>query len=85
MMQNCRERLIVFTRYPEPGTTKTRMIPELGAEGAAELQRRMTEHMVARVAELVDRRSMPVEIRFEGGDERVMAAWLGKNFASGQG
>jgi glycosyltransferase A (GT-A) superfamily protein (DUF2064 family) len=40
------ERLIVFTRYPEPGTTQTRLIPVLGPEGAAELQRRMTHQTV---------------------------------------
>ena len=27
--------LIIFTRYPEPHKTKTRLIPALGAEGAA--------------------------------------------------
>ncbi len=36
--------VIIFTRYPEIGKTKTRMIPALGAMGAAELQRQMTEH-----------------------------------------
>ena len=40
------ETLIIFSRYPEPGKTKTRMIPALGAEGAAELQKKMTEHTV---------------------------------------
>jgi uncharacterized protein len=81
MMEFCREGLIIFTRYPEPGTTKTRMIPELGAEGAADLQRRMTEHIVARVFKLIELRSMPVEIRFEGGSEQLMAAWLGNGFS----
>jgi hypothetical protein len=81
MTENCRERLIIFTRFPEPGTTKTRMIPELGAEGAADLQRCMTEHIVARAVELIGQRCMPVEIRFEGGDEQLMAAWLGNDFA----
>ena len=36
--------LIVFTRYPEPGQTKTRLIPALGAQSAAQLQRAMTEN-----------------------------------------
>jgi rSAM/selenodomain-associated transferase 2/rSAM/selenodomain-associated transferase 1 len=81
MTEHCRERLIIFTRYPEAGTTKTRMIPELGAEGAADLQRRMTEHIVARVDELIGARKMPVEIRFEGGSEELMAAWLGNGFS----
>ncbi len=39
------ERLIVFTRYSEPGKAKTRLIPALGPEGAAALHRRMTECM----------------------------------------
>ena len=81
MMEACRERLIVFTRYPEPGTTKTRMIPELGPEGAADLQRRMTEHIVARVVKLIGKRKMTVEIRYEGGSEQLMAAWLGNGFS----
>lgn len=30
--------LIIFTRYPQPHRSKTRLIPFLGPEGAAELQ-----------------------------------------------
>lgn len=41
-------RLIVFTRYPAPGRTKTRLIPVLGPAGAADLQRRMTEGLMGR-------------------------------------
>lgn len=75
------ERLIVFTRFPEPGRTKTRMIPALGAAGAAELQRRMTEHVMAAAAAAADRRGLAVEVRFEGGDEKVMTAWLGPRWS----
>ncbi len=77
MPEKSRERLIVFTRYPEPGTTKTRMIPELGEEGAAELQRQMTEHIISRAKALGGKKSVPVEVRYEGGSERLMAQWLG--------
>ena len=34
--------IAVFTRAPVPGTAKTRLIPLLGEEGAARVQRRMT-------------------------------------------
>ena len=74
------KRLILFTRYPEPGTTKTRMIPKLGDEGAAELQRQMTEHIVSRVMEFAGLHSTPVEVRFGGGNNYLMAAWLGSEF-----
>lgn len=80
MPGSCRERLIVFTRYPEPGTTKTRMIPRLGAQGAAELQRRMTEHIMARANELCGLHPVPVEVRFEGGNETLMRQWLGTGY-----
>lgn len=50
-------RLIVFTRYPEPGRAKTRLIPVLGPAGAAELQRRMTVHVLKQVEILVARRT----------------------------
>ncbi|HYX36226.1 MAG TPA: TIGR04282 family arsenosugar biosynthesis glycosyltransferase [Oligoflexus sp.] len=34
-------RIIIFAKAPVPGFAKTRLIPALGAEGAAELARRM--------------------------------------------
>ena len=80
MSKISRERLIVFTRYPKPGTTKTRLIQELGAEGAADLQRRMTELTLSRAKELIEMRSLPVEVRFDGGGEKLMRTWLGPVF-----
>ncbi|MBW2573780.1 MAG: hypothetical protein JRE61_16065, partial [Deltaproteobacteria bacterium] len=47
-----KKKLIIFTRYPETGTTKTRLIPLLGAKGAAELHRKMTEHTLAKLERL---------------------------------
>jgi len=78
------ERLIVFTRYPEAGSTKTRLIPVLGREGAAELQRRMTEHTMRAVGALMGRRPLTLEVRFDGGrltdslvGASLMRKWLG--------
>ena len=53
-------RLIVFTRYPEPGRAKTRLIPVLGPAGAADLQRRMTEGVLGRVEALAARQEHSV-------------------------
>ena len=39
--------IIVFARAPVPGRTKTRLIPRLGAWGAARLQARLTRHALA--------------------------------------
>jgi hypothetical protein len=80
-MSDLPERLIVFTRYPEPGTTKTRLIPVLGPEGAAELQRRMTLQVVQAAEQLRKDRPLTVEIRYEGGSTARMQEWLGAGFA----
>jgi rSAM/selenodomain-associated transferase 2/rSAM/selenodomain-associated transferase 1 len=76
-----KERLIVFTRYPKPGTTKTRLIPLLGADGAADLHRQMTEHTMQQVQRLLSVRQLIVEVRFDGGNENLMSAWLGETFS----
>ncbi|MEW6498769.1 MAG: TIGR04282 family arsenosugar biosynthesis glycosyltransferase [Cyanobacteriota bacterium] len=79
MSQQARECLIIFTRYPEPGTTKTRLIPVLGAEGAATLQRQMTEQKLAEASKLQAVYPVSVEVHFTGGNEQLMKEWLGSN------
>lgn len=39
-------RIVIFAKAPVPGRVKTRLIPALGAEGAARLARQMLEHTV---------------------------------------
>lgn len=69
--------LIIFTRYPEPGRTKTRLIPALGATGAAALQRQLTEHTQRQVRGLQQRQAVRVTWCFAGGDRAAMGEWLG--------
>ena len=76
-----RETLILFTRFPVAGRAKTRLIARLGAEGAAQLQREMTEHALARVWPLVKRRGVDLEIRFEDGSAADMRRWLGSRLS----
>ncbi len=72
------ERLIIFTRYPEAGNVKTRLIPALGPAGAAELYRQMAEWTLVQAKQLQCQRSLQVEIRFVGGNPKLMQDWLGK-------
>ncbi len=69
------DKLIIFTRYPEAGTTKTRLVNSLGAKGAADLQRQMTEKVLA------ETRKCPtaLEVRYYGGSNEQVAAWLGND------
>ena len=39
--------VIIFAKAPQPGQVKTRLIPLLGAEGAAALQARLIKHVLA--------------------------------------
>ncbi len=71
-----KQLLIIFIRYPEPGKTKTRLIPLLGAEGAAALHRRMAEHSVG-WAKRMERDEVSLEVRYEGGTEDLFRKWLG--------
>lgn len=74
------KKLIIFTRYPEPGKTKTRLIPALGLKGAADLQRQMTEYTLQQAKKLsyFHLENLDIEICFAGGDEAKMQAWLGR-------
>ena len=68
-----KQRLILFTRLPQPGMAKTRLIPRLGPEGAAELQRAMTEHTLHQARKT----GVPIEVRYTGGTAQQMREWLG--------
>lgn len=71
------EILLIFSRYPEAGKTKTRMIPALGSVGAAKLQQQMTEHTLATAKQVQKSRHLALEIHFTGGDRQLMSEWLG--------
>lgn len=75
MWTNC--RLLLFTRYPEAGKTKTRLIPKLGAEGAAQLQKRLTERVVLQTNLLAQRLGIKTVVHYAGDSREMMMSWLG--------
>ncbi len=70
-------RLIVMTRYPEPGKTKTRLIPALGAQGATQLHRYLVEYTLGEAQRLQAQYPTVVAVYFTGGSEQLMQQWLG--------
>lgn len=66
-------RVVLFARWPEPGRAKTRLIPALGAGGAAALHRRLTERIIAEMHAA----GLPMEVRTTGGALSAFRAWLG--------
>jgi len=77
-MKHKARELVVFSRYPQPGTTKTRLIPALGPEGAAELQRRMTLNLLRQIRQLRRSVALHVQVRYEGGNARLMRYCFGE-------
>jgi rSAM/selenodomain-associated transferase 1 len=71
------DQLTIFTRYPEPGLTKTRLIGVLGEKGAAALQKELTEQTVKNIDQLARTSTVEPVICFEGGDLASMQNWLG--------
>lgn len=80
IMLSTKKSLIIFTRYPEIGKTKTRLIPAIGAEKAANLQRIMTEKTLLKAEKLKDFLEVEINIYFTGGNLDLMKTWLGKKY-----
>lgn len=70
-------RLILFTRYPQPGRVKTRLIPVLGPEGAARLHRRLTLRAVRTAETLAASLGALLEIHCADATEAQARHWLG--------
>ncbi|MBD2237692.1 TIGR04282 family arsenosugar biosynthesis glycosyltransferase [Aulosira sp. FACHB-113] len=78
-LDSLKQHLIIFTRYPEPGKTKTRLIPALGELGAANLQKQMTEYTILQAQALQKMLAISFEVRFAGGNLQLMQDWLGSD------
>jgi rSAM/selenodomain-associated transferase 1 len=70
-------RLILFTRFPRPGSAKSRLIPTLGSEGAAALHRELTEHTLRTVDQSLVSVGFDLQVRYTGASPEEMSDWLG--------
>jgi rSAM/selenodomain-associated transferase 1 len=78
---NRRERLIVFARFPEPGKTKTRLIPGLGAHGACAMHFELTRRTMELATRLRVTRGVDWQVRFAGGNVNRMQQLFGHDMA----
>ena len=69
--------IIIFTKYPEPGLTKTRLIPELGPQGAAQLHKNLVERIVGIVSSYIKDKKVKLMISFDHSDIKQTKNWLG--------
>ena len=71
------DEIILFTRYPQPGKVKTRLIPILGENGAARLHRDLTEQVIRKIEPITHNQLYHFLLYYTGGTDRQMRDWLG--------
>lgn len=74
-------KLVVFTRYPVAGAAKTRMIPAIGAEAAANLHYELAAHTLRTARAVVADGDIAVEVHFAGGNTDAMRTAFGTDLA----
>ncbi len=65
--------IALFARFPRAGEAKTRLIPALGAQGAADLHRRLVERTLATIRAS----GLPLAVWTTGGSATEFSNWLG--------
>ncbi len=65
----------IFTRYPEPGAAKTRLVPAVGTEGAAVVHRRLVEHTLRTVRSS----GLDWRVHVTGAPLHAFQDWLGED------
>ncbi len=73
-----RESIILFTRFPEAGKVKTRLIGKLGPQGAADLHRDLTKQTIQRLHPMLTTQERQLHIYSSGGTPSAMTSWLGR-------
>ena len=73
--------LILFARYPVAGQAKTRLIPAIGADGAAKVHKLLAEKTAATLFEASGNDANFI-LSYTGGEEDDFRKWLGddKNY-----
>ena len=65
--------MVLFARFPVAGECKTRLIPSVGADGAAAVHRKLAE----RTANVLKQSGAPVTIATTGAGNQAFEDWLG--------
>jgi uncharacterized protein len=74
------EKIILFTRCPEPGNVKKRLVHLIGEHGAAHLQSEMTMHALEIAHRFATTDEIELEVHFAGGNRQRMQTLFGKDF-----
>jgi uncharacterized protein len=70
-------RLVLFARFPVAGECKTRLIPAVGAAGAADIHRHLTQRTVS----VLRQSGQQIILAYTGAERDDFAQWLGDDIA----
>jgi uncharacterized protein len=70
-------RVVAFARFPVAGLCKTRLIPAVGAEGAAAIHTKLVETCIAAMRGS----GLLIELRTTGAEAHAFRDWLGSDIA----
>ncbi len=73
--------IVLFTRYPEAGKCKTRLIPALGASRASSLHKKLVKKIMTELTSLKESHDYLLEIHYDGASLDSMQSWLGNTFS----
>ena len=68
-------QIALFARYPEPGVAKTRLIPAVGPEQAAQIHRLLVERTLATLR----KGKLAFAVHYTGAGVTQFTAWLGED------
>lgn len=71
------QRVIVMARCPEAGKAKTRLIPALGPDGAANLHSGLVQRTLRTVRAFAERTGCGIDVQFAGGSAEEMRRLFG--------
>lgn len=73
-------RLILFARYPVAGQAKTRLIPAVGAHGAAKIHKLLAQKSVSTIIDAIKQRSdARFILSYTGAQKEKFQDWLGED------
>ena len=76
-----KNQLIIFCRFPTPGKAKTRLIPQLGKESAAQIHRELAEFTLRLARGVKSTADLTPVVSCHGGTLEEFQNWLGdKNY-----
>jgi uncharacterized protein len=79
-MPSFHKLVILFTRFPQVGRCKRRMIPSLGAKGALNIHRQLVSHILNRLTIFLSSHAdIDFTIFYYGGSQQQMREWLGSS------